>query len=88
VITPNASTPTMSSRATRTAVSAPLSPKANVPTRSNTSNNGGPLTGGVYRSIVPLRSEAQAGQFTRRFIATRRWDRISIHVIIVVPFIA
>jgi hypothetical protein len=58
VITPRASTPTMSSRATGTAVSAPLSPKANVPTRSNTSNTGGSVTGAVYRSVVPCRSEA------------------------------
>lgn len=41
VITPRVTTPTMSSRAARTAVSAPLSANANVPVKSSANNNGG-----------------------------------------------
>ena len=40
VIMPKVTTPTMSSRAIRNAVSEPLSAKANVPVRSRTSSNG------------------------------------------------
>src|SRR5699024_8653028 len=51
VIMPSVRTPTMSTRATRTAVSPPLSAKANVPSKSRTSNGvGDPF-------ILHLRSE-------------------------------
>lgn len=43
VIIPSVITPTMSSRATRTAVNAPLRPNANVPVRSRTSSKGDSL---------------------------------------------
>lgn len=49
VIMPRVTTPTMSSRAVRTAVSAPVSANANVPARSRASSSVSVLMRGVYR---------------------------------------